>query len=114
MTRFFDFVQNYIVFIRHPNKGIGDSCRLDDRASILGWGRIFSSPPRPDWLLGNIHPPLIWIPRAISPGLKLLEREADFDISSEVRAQFYLHPMHLHGVLFKYRDKSLSCFIYAS
>jgi hypothetical protein len=51
----------------------------DGRGSIpsRGW-EFFSSPPRPDQLWGtSSQPPIQWVAKSLSPGLKRPGREAD-------------------------------------
>jgi hypothetical protein len=52
---------------------------LEDRGSIPGRGNeiFFSSPPRAEWTRGPAQPPVQWVPKAISPGVKRPGSEAD-------------------------------------
>jgi hypothetical protein len=71
---------------------------------------VFSIVSRPS--LEPNQPPIQWVPRILSPGVKRLERETDCLLLStaEVKnGEIYLHyPITLHGTVFnyiiKYRD----------
>jgi hypothetical protein len=69
--------------------GIATGYGLDDRGvgvQVLVGLRIFSSPRRLDWLRYT-QPPIQWVPRALSPGVKRSGREADHSppTSAEVK-----------------------------
>jgi hypothetical protein len=52
--------------------------RPRSRGSIPYLCKIFMlSPQRPDRLLASTHPPILWVPGAVSPGVKRQERETD-------------------------------------
>jgi hypothetical protein len=68
--------------------GIATGYGLDDRGvgvRVPVGSRIFSKSSRPT--LGSMQPPIQWVPRALSPGLKRPEREADHSTpaSAEVK-----------------------------
>jgi hypothetical protein len=65
---------------RESAVGIATGSGLDDRGPevrVPVGSRIFSSPRRPDRLWGSTQPPIQWVPRALSPGVKREERDAD-------------------------------------
>jgi hypothetical protein len=65
-----------------PGLGYG----LEDRWFDPWQGlEIFISPPLPDRLLGPTQPPIQWVPRVLSPGVKRLGREADHSPPSSGR-----------------------------
>jgi hypothetical protein len=51
--------------------------RLDGLVCIPRSGRLFSSPQRPDPVLGPTQPPIQWVPGSLSSGVKRPGREAD-------------------------------------
>jgi hypothetical protein len=60
--------------------------------------------------LGPIQPPIQWVPRALSLGVKRAGREADHlpPSSAEVKecVELYLHsPIRLYGVVLSYKKK---------
>jgi hypothetical protein len=70
--------------------GIATGYWLDDRkfgVRVLVGSGIFSSTPSPDWLLGPTQPPNLWVPGALSPGVKRPRRQADHSppTSAEVK-----------------------------
>jgi hypothetical protein len=69
---------------------------------------LFATASRP--ALGPTRPPIQWIPRALSLGVKCLGREADHSppSSAEVEecVELYLHsPIRLHGAVFGLKKK---------
>jgi hypothetical protein len=66
--------------------------------SSVGKNFHFSMSSRP--ALGPTQPPIQWVPRVLSPGVKQLEREADHSPSTSAEVKKYVHsPIHLHGVV---------------
>jgi hypothetical protein len=65
----------YNTLFRDSSVDIITGYGLDDLSSIPGMVGIFFTTSRP--ALGSTQTPIQWIPRAISPGLKRLRRDAD-------------------------------------
>jgi hypothetical protein len=92
---------------RDSSVGIMTGYRLDDRMINVrfpvGLGIfLFDTVSRP--ALGPTQPPIQWVPRALSLGVKRPGREADHSppSSADVQecAELYLHsPIRLHGVV---------------
>jgi hypothetical protein len=68
---------------RNISADIADGCGLDGRGTggrFPGGVRDFLFSTAFRWALGFAHPPIQWIPGALSPGLKRQRREADHSI----------------------------------
>jgi hypothetical protein len=76
---------------------------LDGRGSIPGSGKIFLFSAGSGLTLGPTQPPIQWVPRIISLGLKRPGRDGDHSPLLAPRSrtmELYLHsPIRLHGVV---------------
>jgi hypothetical protein len=90
---------------RDSSVGIATGYGLDYRRvgiRVPVGSRIFSSPPSPDWLWGP--PNLLWVPGALSPGVKRLGREADNSppASAEVKKMWIYISTPLYSFIASY------------
>jgi hypothetical protein len=79
----------------------------------------FSHPAASRPALGPTQPPIQWVPRAVSLGVKRPEHEADFTppSSAEVKEcmEIYLHSTpSWHGDQLKHRDFTVTIYLYKS
>jgi hypothetical protein len=90
---------------------------LDGRARSSSPGGIenvyFSMSCRP--ALGPTQPPIQWVPRAVSSGVKRSGYEPDHSPTSveDKKTPFYAttHPLRLYGIVFNYKNRgNLICF----
>jgi hypothetical protein len=60
---------------------------MEGPGSIPGSVKFFPSPQRPDQLMGPTQPPTQWVLGALSPGVKLPEREAVHSPASSAKVE---------------------------
>jgi hypothetical protein len=88
---------------------------LDGRGSILGKGKIFLLSIASTPGLGSTQPPVQWVPKALCPGVKRPELEADhfYLVLRSRMVDLYLHSSRcLHDIVLNYLSTAKFLFIF--